>query len=102
MVTLIYCFDLDETLCETVGMDYAKSKPLLSRIAMVNSLYRSGNTIKIHTARGSKTGIDWRPLTESQLVEWGVSYHELHMGKPFADLYIDDKAVNTSDFFLNC
>jgi hypothetical protein len=99
MVMKIYCFDLDETLCTTVGDDYGSAVGKVTRINKVNSLYELGHVIKIYTARGSKTGIDWRSLTESQLAKWGVRYHELHFGKPFADLYIDDKGVSDIDFF---
>lgn len=94
----IYCFDIDETICVTQGTEYALARPMKDRIAKINKLFSEGNTIKFLTARGSKTGIDWRALTEQQLKLWGVSYHELHMGKPYADFYIDDKAINDSDF----
>lgn len=98
MVTHIYCFDIDETICHTKGTDYSSAVPIPDRIAKINKLFTEGNTIKLLTARGSKTGLDWRELTETQLVKWGVNYHELHMGKPFADFYIDDKAINDLDF----
>ena len=38
-------------------------------------------------------------LTEQQLQEWGCKYHELIMGKPSGDYYIDDKGVNANEFF---
>ena len=98
MVAQIYCFDIDETICHTQGMDYYSATPITNRIQKINQLFREGNVIKLNTARGSRTGIDWRALTEKQLQDWGVSYHELHLGKPFADFYIDDKAVKDSDF----
>lgn len=101
MVTRIYCFDIDETICHTVGTDYPSATPIANRIAKINKLFSEGNIIKFLTARGSKTGVDWRELTESQLLRWGVSYHELHMGKPFADFYIDDKAIKDLDFDWN-
>ncbi len=31
----------------------------------------------------------------------GVNYHELFMGKPAGDLYIDDKGIKDEDFFSN-
>ena len=40
-----------------------------------------------------------RGTTEQQLFEWGVKYHELFMGKPAADYYIDDKGISDKDFF---
>lgn len=98
MVISIYCFDIDDTICITNGVDYLNSIPLFERIKKINSLYDAGFTIKFYTARGSKTGIDWREITEVQLTSWGVKYHELHMGKPFADIYIDDKGMKDSDF----
>lgn len=90
---LTYCFDLDGTLCSQ-ETNYNQAKPYPRIIQKVNSLYNEGNTIKIFTARGSTTGIDWRTLTENQLKEWGVKYHKLIMGKPEADIFIDDKGVN--------
>lgn len=98
MVTRIYCFDIDETICRTEGTLYENAVPIYERVARINFLYSQGNIIKFYTARGSKTGIDWEPLTREQLRDWGVTYHELNMGKPFADVYVDDKAINDSDF----
>jgi hypothetical protein len=40
-------------------------------------------------------------LTKSQLEEWGVKYHELVLGKPSGDIYIDDKGIKDGDFFAN-
>ena len=97
-MSYIYCFDIDETLCRTQGTNYLTSVPILDRIRKVNELFESGNIVKLHTARGSKTGVDWREVTENQLNDWGVLYHELAMGKPYADYYIDDKAINDMDF----
>ena len=48
------------------------------------------------TARGSGTGIDWYDVTKKQLKSWGVKHHELRLGKPVYDLFIDDKAMNPS------
>jgi len=64
----------------------------------VNSLFEEGNTIYFYTARGATTGIDWRKLTEQQLLRWKVKYHKLFLGKPTADIYIDDKAINVEDW----
>ena len=38
-------------------------------------------------------------LTKQQLDDWGVKYHELIMGKPHADYFIDDKAWPDKVFF---
>ena len=45
-----------------------------------------------------EAGIDWRKETEVQMKAWGVKYHKLFLGKPGADIYIDDKAVNIKDW----
>ena len=95
---MIYCFDIDGTICSNTDGDYPSAMPFLDAIAQVNRLYASGHQIKLYTARGGTTGIDWREETERQLREWRVDYHELYMGKPGADLYIDDKALNFADW----
>lgn len=89
------CFDIDGTICSLVaGAEYEKAKPLEKTIALINSLHQSGHNIILYTARGATTHIDWRDVTEKQLEDWGVHYHELIFGKPEADVFIDDKGVN--------
>ena len=50
------------------------------------------------TARGSTTKKDWYEFTLNQITEWGLKFHELITGKPEADLFIDDKAINHNDW----
>ena len=38
-------------------------------------------------------------ITKNQLDIWGVKHHQLFLGKPKADLYIDDKGINDKRFF---
>ncbi len=95
----IYCFDIDDTICTTNGMDYEKAKPIMSRIKQINNLKEKGNTIIFYTARGFVTKIDYRNITEKQLFEWGVQYDELYMNKPNADIYIDDKNKDPFKWF---
>tara|TARA_B100001564_G_C20634209_1_gene668842 strand:+ start:882 stop:1214 length:333 start_codon:yes stop_codon:yes gene_type:complete len=100
-----YVFDLDNTLCKTIKnssgfWQYEQSIPFQERIELVNKLYNEGNYIIIDTARGSGSGKDFYELTKNQLSKWGLSYHELRSGVKFAsDYYIDDKAINSEDFF---
>ena len=111
---MIYCFDLDGTLCtqvdpdnhgvySTIGETYEAAQPLESRIARVNQLYDEGHHILIDTARAKsypEKCEEWRAMTERQLEEWGVKYHELRVGVKFgADIYIDDRGINDKDFF---
>lgn len=95
---LTYCFDIDGTLCTDTNGDYVAAEPITSRIAHVNELYAAGHTIKLFTARGSTTGIDWRDLTEIQLERWDVHHHELIMGKPHWDIMIDDKSIHSDSY----
>lgn len=100
---LVYV-DIDETICSQQGgdprvpKDYSKSLPLKNNINKVNDLYDQGHTIVYWTARGSMTGIDWTELTTKQLDEWGCKYHEVKLGKPHYDIFIDDKSFNTRVF----
>jgi len=95
---MIYAIDIDGVLCDDMLGDYDKSTPHYAVIKRVNALYDAGHTIKIFTGRGSATGIDWKDFTIRQLHAWGVHYHELIFGKPVADIFIDDKAVNIKDW----
>lgn len=96
---IVYCFDIDGTICSNTDGDYASATPLPKRIEKINALFDAGNKIVLFTARGTQTGLDWRDLTVMQLGIWGVRYHELILGKPFAHYYIDDKGISDSDFF---
>tara|TARA_B100001996_G_C18426970_1_gene502998 strand:- start:314 stop:616 length:303 start_codon:yes stop_codon:yes gene_type:complete len=96
-----FCFDLDGTLCTNTEGDYLNASPLENRIEVVNKLFDEGNEIIIFTARGSTTNIDWTKQTENQLSEWNVKYHKLLFGKPYADIYIDDKGHNSDSWFDN-
>ncbi len=92
--------DLDNTLCNTIGVDYKNSTPKESRIELINKLYEKGNIITIYTARGSGSGKDYKNLTLNQLKTWGIKFHHLSIGeKPVYDLLIDDKAVSDREYF---
>ena len=98
---LIYV-DIDETICLTPGegiRDYSKAAPVQKNIDKINRLYEEGNIIVYWTARGTTTGIDWREVTEKQFKKWGVKYNKLELKKPYYDLFIDDKAINSDTFF---
>ena len=97
---MIYCFDLDGTLCHTEGSDYPRAIPMQERIDAVNELYENGHTIYIETARGSGSGKDWKRFTSNQLDEWKVKRHKLRVGIKFhADIFVDDKGISDKDFF---
>lgn len=97
---MIYCFDLDGTLCTNTDSKYEDAIPYENRIKKVNDLYNEGHTIIIDTARGSTTGIDWTDITNNQLKKWGVNYHTLRVGiKLHADIFVDDKGIKDNEFF---
>jgi len=96
---LIYFIDIDETICMTPeNRDYNKSVPIAENIEKANVLYKQGHTIVYWTARGATSGIDWTVVTKKQLEKWGVKYHELRLDKPYYDLFIDDRVMNTENW----
>lgn len=98
-----FCFDLDNTLVTspTVSGDYTTCKPISRVIDHVKRLRADGHYIIIHTARRMRTHggnigrvtADIGAITIQQLHDYAVPYDELIFGKPFADFYIDDKAI---------
>ena len=105
-----YVIDIDGTICqngECSSCKYEGSIPFLERIEKINQLYDEGHIIKYFTARGmgrysdnaSKAKEKFYALTKMQLELWGCKYHELILGKPSGDVYIDDKGINVNDFF---
>lgn len=96
-----YCFDIDGTLCNTKGTDYANTVPIEKAIKEVNRLYDEGHHITIWTGRGGVSKIDWTETTTKQLKKWGVKYHELRMDKTPYDLMIDDCAMNAKEWHDN-
>ena len=106
---MIYIFDIDGTICTLTDGNYFFAEPIKSRITVINNLFQEGNEIIFFTARGMKSSKndvnnakkEWEQLTRRQLDDWGVSYHKLILGKPAADLYIDDKGINDKLFFRN-
>ena len=102
---MVIFIDIDDTICDTplrgdnnTEKDYEKSTPIQENIDKANRLYDEGNHIVYWTARGSVTGNDWNELTKMQLQKWGVKCHELRLGKPYYDLFIDDKNMNVEDW----
>ena len=97
---MVYCFDLDGTLCNTDGNNYKDSTPKKERIEIVNTLYEDGHTILIDTARGCVSGKNYFFFTMEQLKSWGVKFHTLRTGVKFgADIFIDDKGIRDQRFF---
>ena len=108
-----YCFDIDGTICTSVkGRNYEDAEPFKDRIDIVNQLYAQGNEITYFTARAmgrfkdlphefaqKEAGLALRELTQQQLLKWGCRYHQLIMGKPHADVFVDDKGIAAEKYF---
>jgi CMP-N,N'-diacetyllegionaminic acid synthase len=88
-----FCIDIDGTICLTHGEDYQNATPIRAAVELVQKMKEDGHYIILFTARGTITGIDWRLITQKQMISWGVPFDELVLGKPAADIYIDDKAL---------
>jgi capsule biosynthesis phosphatase len=103
-----YCFDLDNTLVTypEVHGDYATVRPIPRNIEYARFLKSLGHTIIIHTARRMKTHAgnvgavvaDVGAVTLETLRRFDIPCDELVFGKPLADAYIDDLAI---DAFAN-
>lgn len=102
---MIYCFDLDHTLCDTHKDEngkwkYFEATPYPERIKVVNKLWEEGHTIIVETARGCGSKINHYENTFNQLRSWGLKFTTLRTGVKFgADYFIDDKGINSEDFF---
>jgi len=88
-------FDIDGVIfSRTLKQNYVEVEPNYWVIKFINFLFEKGCKIIIFTARGSKTGKDWKKITIAQLKKYSVSYSELVFGKPGSDFYVDDKSIS--------
>jgi capsule biosynthesis phosphatase len=100
------CFDLDNTLVThpTIHGDYSSVLPIQRNIDYLKLLHRLGHTIIIYTARRFRTHsgnvgaivADIGKVTFDTLDKFNIPYDEIFFGKPYAQYYIDDLAVNAN------
>lgn len=98
------CFDLDNTLVTypSIKGDYTSVKPIEKNISLLKYLKQFNNTIIIYTARRMRThhgnigkiNADVGKITFDTLEKFDIPYDEIYFGKPYADFYIDDLAIN--------
>ena len=96
-------FDIDNTICKTVGISYSSAKPKKEIIKIINQLYLNNYYIKIFTGRymgrnnenSNYVKKKYYLKTKKQLESWNLKFHELIMGKPSYDLHFDDKTFNS-------
>lgn len=105
------CFDLDDTICfpnheeSSAIYKYAWATPNWPVIQRMQEIDKAGIHIIIYTARRMLTHkgnvelirLEVEQLTVNWLKRHKVPYDELIFGKPYADVYIDDKALNLLD-----
>jgi len=83
--------DLDGTICsEEKTYSRSLAKPLDGAIENINKLYDAGNIIIIYSAR---TWMEFE-MTTNWLKNHEIKYHQLVLGKPIGDVWIDDRAIN--------
>ena len=98
------CFDLDNTLVTFPSIlgDYTTVDPIQKNIDYLKYLHTFGHTIIIYTARKmrssdgniGKVNSSIGKITFDTLDKFEIPYDEIYFGKPYADFYIDDLAVN--------
>lgn len=101
------CFDLDNTLVTFPKRkdDYTSVEPITQNIAFLRYLKELGHTIIVYTARRMNTHAgntgkvlcDIGKLTFDTLDRFQIPFDEIYFGKPNADIYIDDLALNCYD-----
>jgi capsule biosynthesis phosphatase len=99
-----FVFDLDNTLVThpRVHGDYTSCEPKERNVRLLRELSAAGHYIIIWTARRMRTHAanvgavikDVGLITLQTLSQYDIPYDEVHFGKPYADLYVDDLAVN--------
>lgn len=98
--------DVDDTILTTKFRQYAQSKPIPPVIAKAREAHEKGWRIVLHTARGMGRSNGQIELVADEVIEeissfcakWNVPYDEIIVGKPWAALYVDDKAIRPDEF----
>ncbi len=102
------CIDLDGVVCrlKRAGETYADVEPVPGAIDKLRELRLAGHHIILYTARHMRTCegnvgqviAKVGRLTLDWLARHGAEYDEIHFGKPWADVYIDDNALRFSSW----
>lgn len=82
--------DIDGTICsEERQFSRPLATPNENAIESINTLYDQGHTIILYSAR---TWAEWE-VTSHWLKQNHIKYHQLFLGKPVGDVWIDDRAI---------
>lgn len=86
--------DLDGTICsEERTFSRSMAVPKEHSVETINRLYDKGHTIIIYSAR---TWMEYE-MTVDWLTKHGIKFHQLILGKPIGDFWIDDRAIQFQD-----
>lgn len=105
-------FDLDDTICypnhdaKDTYHKYVLARPNIEMIESMKRAKSKGYCIDIYTARrmlthdGNIESIlkDIADITIKWLQNHNVPYDKVYFGKPYAEYYIDDKALRPDEF----
>ena len=87
--------DLDGTICtEEKTFSRSLAKPIEGASEAIYKLMDAGFTVVIYTAR---SWAEWE-MTVDWLSRNKIPYAGIHMGKPIADIWIDDRAIRFEDW----
>lgn len=95
------CIDIDGTICHLrqPNENYSELKPIKGAVNKIKALKDKGHYIILATARHMKTceGNEGKVIAKQGLTlltwlkDYGFLYDEIWFGKPYAEIYIDDK-----------
>ena len=98
--------DLDGVICELKKPNetYLDVKPNQEIISKMRDWSKDGHYLIIYTGRhmrtcnGNVSEVIKKigPITSEWLKKWDVPFDEIHYGKPYGDVYIDDLAITFS------
>ena len=101
---------MDGTICETKKPDeeYKDVKPKPGAVEALKKLKADGHTIIIHSSRNmaaqtnnvAKIIAVQAPVFKEWFDKYGIEFDELLFGKPLADIYIDDKALQYRESWI--
>ena len=100
--------DIDGTISELkkIGQTYATVRPNIGAIEKIKELKAAGHYIVLQTGRHMKTtgGNEGQVIakigktTLDWLAEYEIPYDEIYFGKPYTDIYLDDRAHTFTDW----
>jgi len=98
--------DVDDTILTTKNRDYENSQPINPVVNKLREARSQGWHIILFTARGMGRSNGNIELVKDDVIneiqsfcsKWSVPYDELMVGKPWAAMYVDDKAVTPKQF----